>query len=259
MQKKILNSLLMLAIFFMAGCASPTKKPKKRRYHLLHDSMPLSSKTQEHPPSPVIPKFEPRSRYGNPKTYTVFKQQYSVLASSKNYNETGTASWYGQKFHGYKTSSGEVYDMFELTAAHKTLPLPTYAEVTNIKTGKKIIVKINDRGPFHNDRLIDLSYAAAKQLEIMQQGTAQVRIKALHPIKNLNKPLPISGHYRQLAAFKSAKNANQFAQNLRKITKLPINIEQEKTNSSVWYKVKAGPSQDPLLLVMLAEMSASIR
>ena len=102
--------------------------------------------------------MEPKSRYGNPESYVVFGKRYYVKDSSKGYVETGIASWYGTKFHGRRTSSGETYDMYAMTAAHKTLPLPTYVEVTNLNNGRSIIVKVNDRGRFHEIRIIDLSY-----------------------------------------------------------------------------------------------------
>ena len=106
-------------------------------------------------------------------------QRYYVQASSVGYRETGVASWYGPKFHGRSTSNGETYDMYAMTAAHKTLPLPTYAEVTNLNNGRSIIVKINDRGPFHENRIIDLSYTAAIKLDIVKKGTGLVEVKAI--------------------------------------------------------------------------------
>ena len=127
----------------------------------------------------AIPKDEPKSHYGNPKNYTVFGKKYHVLDSAKNYSKEGIASWYGPKFQAKKTSSGEKYDMYQMTAANKELPLPTYAQVTNLENGKSVIVKINDRGPFKKNRLIDLSYAAAKKLDMAQKGTAKVRVTTI--------------------------------------------------------------------------------
>jgi rare lipoprotein A len=122
---------------------------------------------------------EPRSRRGNPREYEVFGVRYRVLDSAEGYDETGVASWYGREFHGRSTSSGEPYDMNGMTAAHRTLPLPTYVEVTNLENGRVAVVRVNDRGPFHDDRLIDLSYAAALELGIVGSGTARVRVRAL--------------------------------------------------------------------------------
>lgn len=129
----------------------------------------------------AIPRVEPHSRYGNPESYVVFGKRYHVKKSSIGHVEQGVASWYGTKFHGKRTSSGEPYDMLAMTAAHKSLPLPTYAEVTNLKNGRKIIVKINDRGPFKNNRIIDLSYAAAIKLGITKAGTGLVEVRAIDP------------------------------------------------------------------------------
>ena len=129
----------------------------------------------------AIPRVEPHSRYGNPESYVVFGQRYYVKKSSLNHVERGVASWYGTKFHGKRTSSGEPYDMLAMTAAHKSLPLPTYAEVTNLENGRKIIVKINDRGPFKKNRIIDLSYAAAIKLDITKAGTGLVEVRAIDP------------------------------------------------------------------------------
>lgn len=112
-------------------------------------------------------------------SYQVYGKTYHVLNSSKNYEEKGLASWYGSRFHKKRTSSGERYNMYKLTAAHKTLPLDSYVLVTNIKNGKQVVVKVNDRGPFVRNRLIDLSYAAAKKLGILGLGTAAVNVKAV--------------------------------------------------------------------------------
>ena len=127
----------------------------------------------------ALPRNEPLARYGNHSPYEVFGKKYYVLPSSKGYREQGIASWYGSKFHGRRTSSGEPYDMHLATAAHKSLPLPTYAEVTNLDNGKKVIVKINDRGPFKPGRLIDMSYGAALRLGMTGTGTARVDVRVI--------------------------------------------------------------------------------
>lgn len=142
------------------------------------------------PPFPVdvskikdpIPRYEPKSKCGNKPSYVVWGKRYYVMESSKGYCERGVASWYGMAFHQRKTSSGERFSTLEMTAAHKSLPLPTYAEVTNLENGKKVIVKINDRGPFCNDRIIDLSYVAAVKLGVFPKGTARVEVKAIDPL-----------------------------------------------------------------------------
>ena len=129
----------------------------------------------------AVPKVEPKARYGNMDTYVVFGRRYYTKPSSRDHVERGVASWYGTKFHGRKTSSGEIYDMHKMTAAHKTLPLPTYARVTNLENGRSAVVRINDRGPFVGERVIDLSYAAAKKLDVVRNGTARVEVVSVDP------------------------------------------------------------------------------
>ena len=129
----------------------------------------------------IVPGSLIKSRIGNPDSYVEFGERYKVLQSSNGFREKGLASWYGIDFHGRDTSSGEVYDMYEMTAAHKTLPLPTYVRVSNLDNGRSSIVKVNDRGPFIEGRIIDLSYAAAYRLGITGPGTANVEIVALEP------------------------------------------------------------------------------
>ena len=128
-----------------------------------------------------MPRLEPRSAHGNPPFYDVLGQRYFVLAGADGYIERGVASWYGPTFHGGNTSSGEAYDMYGMTAAHKTLPLPTYARVTNLRNGRSVVVRINDRGPFVANRLIDLSYTAAAKLDMLREGTTLVEVRALTP------------------------------------------------------------------------------
>lgn len=132
-------------------------------------------------PPDAVPKVEPKSRYGNMSSYVVYGKRYYTKASSRDHLERGKASWYGKKFHGRKTSSGEPYDMHQMTAAHKTLPLPTYAMVTNLDNGRRVVVKVNDRGPFVGDRIIDLSYAAAKRLDMIESGIARVEVRSVDP------------------------------------------------------------------------------
>jgi rare lipoprotein A len=129
----------------------------------------------------AVPRVEPRSRGGNPVSYVVFGRQYHTLQSSRGFTERGIASWYGRKFHGRRTSNGEVYDMYSMSAAHKKLPIPTYVEVTNLENGRKVVVRVNDRGPFHDNRIIDLSYAAASRIGMLGNGTALVEIRAIDP------------------------------------------------------------------------------
>lgn len=134
----------------------------------------------------AVPKPEPLSALGNPDSYEVYGDRYEVLKDGHGFKERGMASWYGKKFQGKRTSSGEAYDMFKMTAAHKTLPIPCYVRVTNLDTGKSVVVRVNDRGPFHSGRVIDVSYAAAVKLDILGRGSIPVEIVALDP----NQPAP---------------------------------------------------------------------
>jgi len=129
-------------------------------------------------PGDAVPRKEPRSKYGNGPRYEVFNKTYTVMQSSAGYQERGVASWYGNKFHGNLTSNREVYDMYEMTAAHKTLPLPTYVQVRNLRNNQTVIVRVNDRGPFVDNRIIDLSYAAALKLDLIKDGTGLVEVTA---------------------------------------------------------------------------------
>jgi rare lipoprotein A len=138
------------------------------------------------PPKPdsipeVIPRIEPRARSGNPPFYDVFGKRYYVLSSSVGYRERGVASWYGPGFHNVRTSIGEPYDMYGMTAAHKTLPLPAYVRVTNLQNGRSVVVRVNDRGPFVGNRIIDLSYTAAAKLDMLRNGTAMVEVRTIDP------------------------------------------------------------------------------
>jgi rare lipoprotein A len=136
----------------------------------------------------AMPRIEPRARYGNPPFYDVFGKRYYVLSSSVGYWERGVASWYGPGFHKVRTSTGEPYDMYGMTAAHKTLPLPAYVRVTNLQNGRSVVVRVNDRGPFVGNRIIDLSYTAAAKLDMLRNGTALVEVRAIDP----STPLPVT-------------------------------------------------------------------
>ncbi|WP_404474415.1 septal ring lytic transglycosylase RlpA family protein [Vreelandella venusta] len=150
------------------------------RYAMTGDAYPLEPPDVSTVPD-AEPRVEPLSRAGNRPTYEVWGETYSVLPDAKGYTRQGTASWYGEKFHGYATSNGEIYDMYKMSAAHRSLPLPTFARVTSLNNGESVIVRVNDRGPFHSDREIDLSYAAAARLGFLENGTGQVRVEAIDP------------------------------------------------------------------------------
>ncbi|UZE95519.1 septal ring lytic transglycosylase RlpA family protein [Alkalimarinus alittae] len=163
---------LILLIAAIVGCSTPS------RYSMDTDAAPDAEIDVSELPDP-IPVYEPKSRGGNMSSYKVWGKTYHVLPTAEGYRERGGASWYGAKFHGHKTSNGEIYNMYEMSAAHKSLPLPTYAKVTNLDNGRSVIVRINDRGPFHEGRIIDLSYAAAKKLGYYSSGIANVEVEAI--------------------------------------------------------------------------------
>jgi len=206
----------------------------------------------------AVPKNEPKSRYGNPESYVVFGKRYYVLDSSKDYIEKGIASWYGTKFHGRRTSSGETYDMYAMTAAHKTLPLPTYVQVKNLNNGKYIIVKVNDRGPFHENRIIDLSYTAAIKLDIIKKGTGLVEVRAIDPIrltennlvneeKNETSSNQDISFYIQVGTFGELENAEILKQKLSSLGDDLIKISNIVISGGTLYRVRIGPIADTKL------------
>lgn len=201
----------------------------------------------------AVPRTEPLSRYGNPPSYKVFNKQYQVLGSSKGYREKGIASWYGLKFHGRRTSSWEPYDMYKMTAAHKSLPLPTFARVENLENGRQVIVRINDRGPFHASRLIDLSYAAASRLGVLEKGTALVEVTAIDPdepqstISEQAVAATVSapGLFLQVGAFGSKHNALRQKSRLSQTISWPVRIEDSpQQNGATISRVQVGPLPD---------------
>ena len=158
-----------------------TDRPQSERYAQDTDNGPSAPPIDVGKIPEPVPKAEPRSRYGNKASYQVLGKTYRVMSDSRGYVERGIASWYGNKFHGFMTSSFETYDMYAFSAAHKTLPLPSYARVTNLDNGKSVVVRVNDRGPFHDNRIIDLSYAAAVKIGVWPKGTAPVEVRAIDP------------------------------------------------------------------------------
>lgn len=239
-------TLLILALT-LAGCASS-------RYRDNSDSMPSDYQNFDADDIPnAVPKVEPPSRYGNPSSYVVLGQRYYVLHSSVGYKERGIASFYGVKFHNYKTSNGEIYNMYGMTAANKVLPLPTYVRVTNLENHKQVIVRVNDRGPFHANRIIDLSFAAAKKLDMIKTGTALVEVEAIDPrqpeptAKPVTLVKPVSSTsakpviYLQLGAFSTQAAAQRFEQHIRQYTQRPIRIVAGASQGHGIYRVQVGP------------------
>lgn len=228
-----------------------TSLPQDRRYGDSKDSSPAGAPASYiyTLPEPV-PKAEPRSLYGNKSPYTVLGQTYRVLPSASGYDERGIASFYGNKFHGYKTSSLEDYDMYKFTAASKVLPLPSYARVTNLSNGKSVIVRVNDRGPFHENRIIDLSYAAAVRIGIWPKGTGLVEVQGIDPAapdREPPRPAPVTTHggspsiYLQVGAFSDPTNAQRVAAQLRQANFAPVQVEQIQINDRTIHRVRVGP------------------
>ncbi|NVK22137.1 MAG: septal ring lytic transglycosylase RlpA family protein [Kangiellaceae bacterium] len=212
-------------------------------------------------PREPAPRVEKKSRLGNPPYYEVDGTIYHVLDSGNGYIDVGVASWYGKKFHGRRTSSGEIYDMYQYTAAHKTLPLPSYARVTNIDNGESVVVKINDRGPFVKNRLIDLSYAAANKLGYDKRGTARVEVQVLASplgdgsgvsyergelqIPQMKEQSSNPKLYVQVGAFSDAMRADTLAARLREYFLQPINVSPVQVNGQTLNRVRIGPIDDP--------------
>ena len=252
---KIQISAAFLCLLLIASCSSPITKKTSR------DAAPRKpSQSRIDNAKEAVPKVEPKSKYGNPESYVVFGKRYYVKDSAKGYVEQGIASWYGTKFHGRRTSSGEAYDMYAMTAAHKTLPLPTYARVTNLDNGRSVIVKINDRGPFHQDRIIDLSYSAAIRLGTVKTGTGRVEVVALDPrnyvrqaqaqpseteiavqaIEQDEQPVAAKS-YVQIGAFSSAVNAESLRKSFADEGIDSIAVYEEVVADKLIHKVHIGP------------------
>ena len=251
------------------GCASiwpPRPKPKASPYAAatedvskrgnyvagglylpgVSDTVPEEIPDVDGIPEPEV-RDEPRARTGN-RDYSVLGKRYQVLDEPEGYVETGLASYYGNKFHGYKTSSLETYDMYAFSAASTTLPLPSYARVTNLQNGKSVIVRVNDRGPFHDNRLIDLSYAAAVKIGVWPKGTGLVEVRGIDPTqpgKELPAPVAVSiGHpgiYLQVGAFADAGNAERLAQRLREAKLGAVQILDSVVNGRHVSRVRVGP------------------
>ncbi len=210
----------------------------------------------------AVPDAIPRAHKGAVKAspYTVLGKKYFPLASSAGYSETGTASWYGTKFHGHKTANGEVYDMYGMSAAHKTLPLPSYVRVTNIANGNRVVVRVNDRGPFHGNRIIDMSYAAARKLDFFGKGIAQVKVEALDPYSEQpvaqKAPVPKesavvtaapsneAAHpkmFLQVAALSNQQSADSLQRQLSQVTTFDVTVVTAIEATGPLHRVRIGP------------------
>ena len=238
----------MLLVATLAGCGSNKVRG---------DGPPSGSVAIPDLPGDAVPRPEPRSKYGNGPIYEVLGQAYRVMDTSDGYRERGVASWYGKKFHGNLTSMRETYDMYQMTAAHKTLPLPTYVRVRNLRNGKSVVVRVNDRGPFVHNRVIDLSYAAAQKLDMIKDGTSLVEVEAIgfgepagdRPTRNttaaprVEAREPETGEtvYVQVGAFGDRNNARRRVQLLRSGGIGNTRVFEDKSSNQTLYRVRIGP------------------
>lgn len=228
----------------LAGCATaPSHRPPPAAAPA---TAPATAPAPRQPAAPQAQAQAPATP-GNPPFYDVMGERYYVLPDSTGYSEQGVASWYGREFHGKRTSSGEIYDMYALTAAHKTLPLPTMARVTSLTTGKSVIVRVNDRGPFKKGRLIDLSYGAARELGFLAKGTDLVEVQALTPAQASRQqrpadvPAPARTMYAQVGAFSQRPNAEALRRRLESQGFENVVIRYDARSEPALYRVRVGP------------------
>lgn len=251
----LIAAIVGLPFFLMACSTKPPQSPPSdldsaaisvsKRYHVEHDSAPIRPISQDEV-ADAIPQADPILTVGNMSPYVIDGVTYTVLEDYSDYREQGTASWYGAKFSGHKTSNGELYDLYQPSAAHKTLPIPSYARVTNLDNGKSIVVRVNDRGPFHSDRIIDLSYAAAVKLGYMEQGTARVEVEVIRVVGVEDRRDPIYGDYRflQLGAFGKEASAQTLMQTLKPLLTAQVFVSAVESGGTVLYRVRVGPVDD---------------
>ena len=243
--KTILSLGVIAAALALGGCGStPTAKqvstaPKGGGYYL--DDGPEANPPANLDAVPnAVPRHEPLHRFAN-RTYVAFGKTYTPQTERRGYSEEGLASWYGRRFHGKKTASGELYDMYAMTAAHPTLPIPSYARVTALNTGKSVVVRINDRGPFHSTRIIDLSYTAAYKLGYLGSGSARVRVESLDPAAYDTQGQALKdGIYLQVGAFSRADNAQQLLDRLTRTLELDAKQTRVVLNGTL-HRVQLGP------------------
>lgn len=242
---------VVLVALVLSACAGDGGRPKEAA------DGPSSRNIKATDVRDAVPVAEPRARYGNRSPYEVLGKKYTVMDSSRGYKKRGIASWYGSKFHGRRTSSGEPFDMHLATAAHRNLPLPTYAEVTNLDNGRKVIVKINDRGPFHEDRLIDLSYGAAVKIGMADTGTARVEVRTISfDQKAADRPATkiADGTFLQVGAFGNRDSAEQLAGRMMEERLQPVSIQRGNDLFKVWIGPYENDSDIALAVNRLIEL-----
>lgn len=258
-------TLLAALTGLLAACASSPPEPvnpNAGRYSIQQDRAPSQDLLRIEAVPEVIPGPLRRTAAGNRSPYTVLGKTYRVLPSEAGYREQGVASWYGEKFHGHRTSNGEVFDMYQFSAAHKSLPIPSFLRVTNLDNNRSLIVRVNDRGPFHEQRVVDLSYAAAVKLGYADRGTARVLLEAIVPEgpagrtfvdsgtsteSAANRPAPVANarSYVQVGAFSSLDSARALSQRLQGLTELPVLIRSVETaGKGTLHRVRIGPVAD---------------
>jgi rare lipoprotein A len=240
----MIRSFCLLLLLFISACA-----PRGR--YQQHQDSPPSTAYEPINAADASPKYE-AYKPANFRSYTIRGVRYTPMSTGKGYSAQGEASWYGQKFHGHLTSNGEVYDMYTMSAAHKTLPLPSFGRVTNLANGKQVIVRINDRGPFHGGRLIDLSYAAATKLDMLSTGVAQVKLDVIHvaqdgqitvgnspTIKTVNPPALANNKslFIQVAALSDQQKVKKIGKGLSTLYQLPHHTPEEKG----MFRLQLGP------------------
>ena len=264
MFRAILRVISLIAVFGSIAACSSTPAPSSgaagSRYSIVQDRAP-SANLSVAEIAEVIPQPLQRTMAGNRSPYTVLGKTYHVLDTEAGYSERGIASWYGEKFHGHKTSNGEVFDMYQASAAHKSLPIPSFLRVTNLDNNRSIVVRVNDRGPFHGNRLLDLSYAAALKLGYAERGTARVQLDAIIADGRVLDRFPGGAEgsviqsltvgtrvdkYIQVGAFSDLGRARELARKLRQLTSKPVIIRSvENQASGVLHRVRVGPVNDP--------------
>ncbi|MCI0732234.1 MAG: septal ring lytic transglycosylase RlpA family protein [Methylococcaceae bacterium] len=236
--------MLLVACLVIHGCAG-TNHSIRKSSHAQRDGAPDNPIDVDKVPDP-IPRHEAKSKSGNPSSYVVWGKRYYVMHEARDFVQRGLASWYGTKFHGRRTSSGEPYDMYAMTAAHKTLPLPCYLQVKNLENGRSIVVRVNDRGPFHDHRIVDLSYTAAKKLDIVRTGTGYVEIRNITPPRQ-TVPVTIVRRtdstklYVQIGAFKNRANADKLLSSIDRPWLPDTRIKAGTLDREPVYRVQLGP------------------
>jgi rare lipoprotein A len=233
----IKKTLSIVGLVLINGCSS--QEPTDR-YDIDSDIAPDSPISVDHLED-AHPQYEPYSLGGN-NNYTLRGKNYSIVKKTEGFTEKGKASWYGKKFHGHLTSNGEIYDMYSMSAAHKTLPIPSYVKVTNTDNGKTTIVRINDRGPFHEGRIIDLSYAAAYKLDVLRTGTANVEIEVISITipTDANKKTALPQFIIQVATSPHADRTKKLAKVLGEKLTVATFLQPNDGN----YRLMLGPFHD---------------